>query len=47
MAAIQSAIWWNIQAETSIPLPNACNPVDINAHYSLPEVLTCPQWMVW
>ena len=47
MAAIQSAIWWHLQAETSIPLPNACDPVDIHTHYTLPEVFTCPQWMLW
>ena len=33
--------------ETSIPLPNACDPVDIQFHYTLPEVFTHPQWMLW
>ena len=47
MVVIQSAIWWHLWAETSIPLPNACNPVDIHSHYMLPEVFTHPQWTLW
>ena len=30
----------------SIPLPNACNPVDIHFHYMLPVVFTHPWWML-
>ena len=45
MVVIQSAIPWHLQAETSIPLPNAHDPVDIHFHYMLPEVFTHAQWM--
>ena len=47
MAVIQSAIWWNLLAKMSIPLPNVCDPADIHSHYMLPEVFTHPQWMLW
>ena len=46
LVAIQSTIWWHLWDETSISLPNVCNPVDIHSHYTLPEVFTCPQWML-
>ena len=46
VVAIQSTIWWHLWAETSIPLPNVCDPVDIHAHYTLPEVFSHPQWMI-
>ena len=46
MVVIQSAMQWNLWAETAIPLPNACNPVDIHTHYMLPEVFTHLQWML-
>ena len=29
------------------PLPNTHDPVDIHFHYILPEVFTCPLWMLW
>ena len=47
MAVIQSVIQWHLWAEMSIPPPNACDPVDINSHYTLPEVFTHHQWMLW
>ena len=51
MVVVQSTIWWHLWAETSIPLPNALNPVghsvneDINTHYTLPGIFSHPQWM--
>ena len=47
LAVNQSAIQWHLWAETSISPPIACNSVDIHAHYTLPEVFTHPQWMLW
>ena len=47
MAVVQSTIQWYLWAEMSIPLPNICDPVDIHAHYTLPEVFTHSQWMLW
>ena len=47
MVVIQFTIWWHLWPETSIPLPNAHDPVDIHFHYMLPEVFTHPQWMLW
>ena len=46
VAVIQSAIQWHPWAETSIPLPNAHDPVDFHIHYTLPEVFTHPWWML-
>ena len=46
MAVIQSTIQWHLWAEMCIPPSNAHNPVDIHAHYTLPEVFTHPQWML-
>ena len=46
VAAIQSAIWWHLWVEMSIPPPNVCNPVDIHAHYTLPGIFTHLQWML-
>ena len=40
MAVVQSTICWHLYDESSILLPNAHDPVDIHAHYTLPEVLT-------
>ena len=46
MVVIQSTIHWHLQTEMSIPLPNACNPLDTHAHYTLPGVFTHPQWTI-
>ena len=46
MVVIQSAIQCHLQDEMSISLPNACNPVDINDHYTLPGIFTHPQWVL-
>ena len=52
MVVIQSAIQWHLQAETSTPPPNACDPFghsvneDIHTHYTLPGIFTHPQWML-
>ena len=47
MAFVQSTIQWHLWAETSIPLSNTCNPVDIHPHYTLPDVFIHLQWMLW
>ena len=55
VSVIRSTIWWHLQAVMSFPQPNICDPADVHAYYTLPEVFTyytlpevftCHQWML-